>query len=88
MTHIHLDCILKNTIVLLAAVLDGIHATEEIRQLEGPASRLPIYILSADVLAQNKLRHLNIDGYLTKPISWPTVFGVISEQLQAQAAGS
>ncbi|GAQ89700.1 sensory histidine protein kinase [Klebsormidium nitens] len=69
-------------------VLDGIHATEEIRQLEGPSSRLPIYILSADVLAQNKLRHLNIDGYLTKPISWPTVFAVISEQLQAQGAVS
>lgn len=70
-------------VVLLVAVLDGIHATEEIRRLDGPSSKVPIYILSADVLAQNKLQHLRIDGFLTKPIKWESVFAVISEQLQA-----
>jgi CheY-like chemotaxis protein len=64
-------------------VLDGIHATEEIRRLEGPSSKVPIYILSADVLARIKLQHLNIDGYLTKPIKWDVVLSVINEQLMA-----
>lgn len=67
------------------AVLDGIGATEQIRQLDPPRCDLPIYVLSADVLAQNKLsQDLKFDGYLTKPIKWDVLLASVEEKLKAK----
>jgi CheY-like chemotaxis protein len=66
-------------------VLDGISATEQIRRLDPPKCDLPIYVLSADVLAQNKLsKDLRIDGYLTKPIKWDILLTSIEEKLKSK----
>ena len=70
---------------VLVAVLDGIGATEQIRQLDPPKCDLPIYVLSADVLAQNKFsQDLKFDGYLTKPIKWDVLLASVEEKLKAK----
>ncbi len=52
--------------------LDGASATREIRRLDGPRARVPIFALSADALPQGRARYLEsgLDGFLTKPIDW------------------
>ncbi|GAQ78570.1 histidine kinase [Klebsormidium nitens] len=66
-------------------VLDGIGATEQIRRLDPPKCNLPIYVLSADVLAQEKFsQDLKFDGYLTKPIKWDVLLASVEEKLKAK----
>ena len=59
-------------------VMDGAEATRAIRRLEKGAA-LPIYALSADVVAERRDEHLSsgLDGFLTKPIEWARVREVV-----------
>ncbi|WP_284616511.1 ATP-binding protein [Aquabacterium humicola] len=52
-------------------VMDGVTATEAIRALPAPASRIPIIALTADVFADTRERCLRagIDEVMTKPVS-------------------
>jgi CheY-like chemotaxis protein len=53
-------------------VLDGLHATQEIRRAEaGSHPRVPIVALTAHAMQGDKQRCLaaGMDGYLTKPIN-------------------
>lgn len=53
-------------------VLDGIAATVRIRTLPPPIGTIPIFALSADVLAQQHEGGVmaRFDGFLAKPINW------------------
>ncbi|UEM22345.1 PAS domain S-box protein [Skermanella mucosa] len=61
-------------------VLDGASATREIRALPGPAGRVPIAALTADVVSGNRERYLEagLDGYFTKPIDWSALASAIA----------
>ncbi|WP_211103933.1 response regulator [Skermanella pratensis] len=61
-------------------VLDGASATREIRALPGPAGRVPIAALTADVVSGNRERYLEagLDGYFTKPIDWNALASAIA----------
>jgi len=50
-------------------LLDGCEATREIRQLPGPAGRVPIIALSASVFAEDRRRCLQAgaDDFIAKP---------------------
>lgn len=69
-------------------VLDGASATREIRALPGPAGRVPIAALTADVVSGNRERYLQagLDGYFTKPIDWNALAGAIAALTCADAA--
>ena len=51
-------------------VMDGILATQTLRAMPGPASRVPIIALTADVMVDMRGRAFDagINGYLTKPL--------------------
>src|SRR5690606_2010507 len=53
-------------------VMDGVEATEKIRQLPGPASEVPIIALTAFAMNGDKerFRASGMNGYVTKPIDW------------------
>jgi len=61
-------------------VMDGAEATRAIRRLDGAASTLPIYALSADVITERQQAYLGagLDGFLRKPIDWASVEKVLS----------
>ncbi|KAL3696731.1 hypothetical protein R1sor_010807 [Riccia sorocarpa] len=65
-------------------VMDGLSATKAIRALDGPASEVPIYALTADVLTKGKgsLEAMGLTGYLTKPINWSKLSQVLDEVVQ------
>eukprot|EP00271_Cylindrocystis_brebissonii_P010191 TRINITY_DN26300_c0_g1_i1.p1 TRINITY_DN26300_c0_g1~~TRINITY_DN26300_c0_g1_i1.p1 ORF type:complete len:1584 (+),score=282.14 TRINITY_DN26300_c0_g1_i1:688-5439(+) len=73
-------------------VMDGLTATRTIRNLDSPAARMPIYALTADVLtkAAGTLEEMGLDGYLTKPIDWDSLSGVIQQVVvnRKQAEGA
>jgi CheY-like chemotaxis protein/HPt (histidine-containing phosphotransfer) domain-containing protein len=61
-------------------VLDGIEATRRIRRLPGPAGRVPILALTANVMADDRERYLaaGMDRCLTKPVIWPELFAALA----------
>ncbi len=61
-------------------VLDGIEATRRIRRLPGPAARVPILALTANVMADDRERYLKagMDRCLTKPVIWPELFAALA----------
>jgi signal transduction histidine kinase/ActR/RegA family two-component response regulator len=50
--------------------MDGVEATRSIRQLPGPAARVPIIAVSANVLPEQRESYLaaGMDGYVSKPV--------------------
>lgn len=67
-------------------ILDGLSATRAIRLLDMPCKSIPIYALTADILAPN-IEDAGMDGYLSKPIVWEKISGVINT-IQAKKAVS
>lgn len=67
-------------------VLDGLSATKAIRALGSRVSDVPIFALTADVMtrADKTLEAMGLDGYLTKPIDWDSLSGVINRVVQTE----
>jgi CheY-like chemotaxis protein len=63
-------------------VMDGVEATRRIRAMGGPASRLPIIGLTANVMARERDRYLQagMDECLGKPIDWGELSAAISRR--------
>ena len=61
-------------------VMDGVEATRRIRALDGPAGRVPIVALTANVMAGERERYLaaGMDGCLTKPVDWGELFAALA----------
>lgn len=59
--------------------LDGLSAARMIRTLPGPASRIPIIALTANVLAEQRESYLaaGMDDYVAKPIQPAALFMAI-----------
>ena len=83
----HYDLVLMD---IQMPVLDGIEATRRIRAVEGPASRLPIIALTANVEPGDRERFLaaGIDDYLTKPVSMTALFEAIGRALEGYSAST
>ncbi|KAL2611752.1 hypothetical protein R1flu_023444 [Riccia fluitans] len=60
-------------------ILDGLSATKAIRALPTPTSRVPIYALSADTPGSGPMEETGLDGYLSKPISWEKISGLVEK---------
>jgi len=78
-------------------VMDGIAATEAIRQLDGAAATLPIVALTADAYADTRTRCLaaGMDDVLVKPLGMPELtalfqrhFGGAAQPTEARGASS
>ena len=67
-------------------VMDGLEATEAIRKLEDPSTRVPIIALTAGAMMSTRDRCLTagMDDYLTKPVN----AGKLQAVLQRWVAGS
>lgn len=67
-------------------VLDGLSATRAIRALPLATSKVPIYALSADALAPESgpMEETGLDGYLSKPIVWESMSGVVDKVLASK----
>ena len=57
---------------------DGLSASSAIRQLPGPASSLPIYALTADIIP-DAIKEAGMNGSLSKPLSWNKMERVMKE---------
>ncbi len=68
-------------------VMDGVAATEAIRQLPPPASQVRIIALTADVFADTRERCLRagIDEVITKPVSLQALTALLSRQFGTPA---
>ena len=62
-------------------VMDGIEATRRIRRLPPPHGAVPIFALTANVMASERERYLaaGMNLCLTKPIVWPDLFAALAE---------
>lgn len=62
-------------------VMDGIAATQAIRQLPPPVGRIPVVALTAHAMDSDKERFLQagMDAHLSKPINRHAVFGCIRQ---------
>jgi CheY-like chemotaxis protein/HPt (histidine-containing phosphotransfer) domain-containing protein len=60
--------------------MDGIEATRRIRRLEGPAGRVPIVGLTANVMERDRQLCLaaGMQDCLGKPVDWPQVFAAMA----------
>lgn len=61
-------------------VMDGVEATRRIRALPGPAARIPILGLTANVMARERERYLGagMDDCLPKPIDWDLLHAALA----------
>jgi two-component system sensor histidine kinase/response regulator len=64
-------------------VMDGLEATRRIRQLPGPAGRVPIFAMTANAMQQDMDLCLQsgMNGFLTKPISLDKLKTVLQTEL-------
>ena len=60
--------------------MDGIEATQKIRQL-GTKKYIPVYALTADVFLKNNQKELPFDGYITKPIEFDYLLAILEKHL-------
>jgi len=70
--------------------MDGLEATRRIRELEGPAARMPIVALTANAMAGDRETYLEagMDGYVSKPINAPDLFHSMAEHLECGLAAT
>jgi len=68
-------------------ILDGVAATQAIRQLPGPVARIPIIAITADAMQGDREAYLaaGMDYYLSKPVSQKNLVDAISRCLTASA---
>ena len=68
-------------------VMDGIEATRRIRQLAPPTGAVPIFALTANVMASERARYLaaGMNRWLTKPVIWPDLFAALAAVADSQA---
>lgn len=68
--------------------MDGLAATRAILQMEGPAGRVPIIGLSADVLPHNiaLCRQAGMVEHVSKPVQLDVLYTVLHRQLSRSAA--
>src|SRR5262249_42786596 len=61
--------------------LDGVEATRRIRRLPPPASQVPIFGLTANVMEDERNDYLTagISRILTKPVVWQELFAVLAD---------
>jgi PAS domain S-box-containing protein len=69
-------------------VLDGLSATRRIRALDGPAARIPIIALTANVLPQQvaEFRDAGMDGHVGKPFVRADLLDAIDRWAEGSAA--
>lgn len=69
--------------------MDGLTATTCIRALGPPLGGVPVFALTADVLAQEKeeIAHAGFSGFLTKPIQWAALRQVIARAVGDSVTG-
>ena len=70
-------------------VMDGIEATRRIRQLPGPQAAVPIFALTASMVASERQRYLaaGMDRCLSKPIVWAELFAALAEVARSERPG-
>ncbi|MBP6406890.1 MAG: response regulator [Ramlibacter sp.] len=68
--------------------LDGLQATEAIRALDGPAARLPILVLTADVMPATRERATaaGVTACLHKPVQGPQLAEALNAAVNGPAA--
>jgi two-component system, sensor histidine kinase len=61
-------------------VMDGVEATRRIRRLPPPAGEVPVFALSANVMAAEQARCIaaGMNGALTKPVDWRQLFDALA----------
>ncbi|GJP31368.1 hypothetical protein CLOM_g12009 [Closterium sp. NIES-68] len=79
------DCYDLVLMDLQMPVLDGLSATREIRKLSGEEARIPVYALTADVLAP-EIEAAGMDGFLSKPIAWDKMSSLVDRLLHTKRA--
>ena len=67
--------------------MDGFEATRRIRALPGPGARIPIFALTANVLAGDEERcvQAGMDGYLPKPFRPSDLLALLARHTEATA---
>lgn len=70
--------------------LDGLQATEAIRALDGPVSRLPILVLTADVMPATRERATaaGVTACLHKPVQGPQLAEALNAAVNSQAVAN
>jgi len=68
-------------------VMDGAEATRRIRALPGPAGRIPIHMLTANVFDEDRRRYLDagVDSVIAKPIVVEDLYAVLATAAEAVA---
>ena len=68
--------------------VDGLTATRQIRALAGPAGRVPIVALTANVLAQQvaELRAVGMDGHVGKPFRQDALLSAVERWARREGA--
>jgi len=69
--------------------LDGVAATQAIRQLKNSCSHIPIIAMTAHAMKGDREEYLaaGMDGYITKPIDRAVLYETISEHLASSEEG-
>ena len=70
--------------------LDGIAATQRIRELPGPEARIPIIALTANAMRGDRTKYLEagMDDHVAKPVKPAVLFAAIARQLAAPVAAT
>ena len=68
--------------------MDGLEATRRIRALPGPAARMPIIAMTADIMSHHQLAYVaaGMDGIVPKPFSPAQLLAEIMRLAQGEAA--
>ena len=65
--------------------IDGYEVSKEIRMSDREdAAKIPVYALSANIFAKDRIKakESGMNGYVTKPIIYKTLFGLIREIIE------
>jgi CheY-like chemotaxis protein len=86
LTHVRFDLVLMD---MQMPVMDGLAATQALRvqeQARGELAPVPVIMLSANALAEHRLKALNAgaDRHLAKPITAASLIGAIRDTLAAR----